>query len=314
MLGDGDPPTLKAGAVLYAGFLPPTGRLLSAHLTLDPAYEAARLPLGVLLSFHPGGAAVGRPLGAGGAIGGPGYLEVTLTAEATDITPLAAADAPATAIAGPLDALRAAATGVDRPPVVGAGLPVDVAATGAIEQSVATVPAPLRISGSVTEVDAGGRVLPGAVVSGPGTTGRGQVSGVLAGSTTLRLTVPRAGVVRLSLQAVPALDPRSVTPPGAAATWAAWAATHPDEAARRAAVDQLEFAAAEAAQIRTISPYLTTGLPGVVHTRFSYRLNAGSAAPVAAAAALLRRPWGIAAIGLAALLVLVNLELLRRRL
>src|SRR3954471_10581401 len=52
-----DPPNTKFGAVVWQGFTP-GNRKLGARLTLDAGLEAARLPLGVTITYD-GGAAAG---------------------------------------------------------------------------------------------------------------------------------------------------------------------------------------------------------------------------------------------------------------
>ena len=318
-LGDSNPPTLKFGAVLYAGFIPPGGRELAARLTLDPVLEAARLPLSVTLSFaaSSGGA---LPLGPGGAVPGPGAVTVTLQGSGGADAAFATGDVSAAALAAPLDRLAAAAGEVGpRPPVAGeAGIPIELPAAGPVTAAVARVGAPLRVTGSVRLLDGTGTPVGGASLGGPAVTplaGGGALAGTLADQpVSFRLTVPAAGRLELDLTAVPALDPRRLAPPGGLPSWAVWAAGARSDQERAAALETLVLAAAQSARIRDVSPYLTTDLRGEARTTLRVRLAPPPALPPPAVARPSARPAALALAALASLLSLANAELLRRRL
>jgi hypothetical protein len=152
-------------------------------------------------------------------------------------------------------------------------------------------------------------------VTGPGTTpvdGGARVEGTLAGSVELTATADGAGTLDLRLDAAPALDPRLLTPPRGAATWAAWAATRPPGAERKAALDLLVQVAATAARASSYSPYLGADLPGTGSTAFRYAFQAPEVA-ASAGPALEPKPGPIALASLALLLLLANSALLWRQ-
>lgn len=311
-LGDEPAPVTKFGAVVWQGFSPGS-RQLAARLTLDPVLEAPRLPLQVTLSYD------GSPLPAGGRLPGPGTVVLTLTNTTQQPATLpTAADAPARPVAAALDTARKAAQEPGpRLPTAGAGLPAAVPATAeATTRGVSGVP--LRITGAIRLLDAGGRsdAALGAV-TGPATTpaaGGADVAGTLppGASAALRVDVAAAARLDLDLTVVPALDLRTLEPPEGAATWAAWAASGPDAASRRAALDLLVQTAATGARATSYSPYLGADLPGTGTTVFRYSLTAPEA--VAPAAANLEpKPGAIALAVLALLLVTGNGVLLWRR-
>ncbi len=296
-LGDEPPPVTKFGAVVWQGFSPGR-RALAARLVLDPVLEAPRLPLRVELSFAaPGRPAV--PLGPQGAVPGPGRVTVRLVAQTAQPATLpTATDAAPGPVAAALDALR-------RPPgsrlaVPRRGLPASVPATG-VGQRAGTAAVPLRVTGLLT--------APGAVVAGPGTTpvpDGARLAGTLSeGSVAFTVDVPGPGALRLDLQAVPALDPRGLVPPGGAASWRAWAASGPSLPARRAALETLVGAAASGARAAAYAPYLGADLPGTGSTVFRFGL---AAAPPRAVVreALRARPGARALAALAGLLVLTG--------
>lgn len=304
-LGDEPPPVTKFGAVVWQGFSP-GARELAARLTLDPVLEAARLPLEVAVS------AAGRPLGPGGVVPGAGQVVVRLTNRTAQPAELpTAADAQPQAVAQALDAALDAAPG-RRLPAAGAGLPTAVPTSGDA-LAAGTSGVPLRVTGSlllrpVADRESAAAPDPGlGTVSGPATTavpGGAEVAGTLPPGGTAELLVDVTGpaLLELSLRAVPALDPRTLRPPGGAASWAAWAATGPDQAARRSALDLLVATAASGARATSYSPYLGADLPGTGTTEFRYAFAAVEVAP-AATAPLSPRPVPIALAGLALLLV-----------
>ncbi|MFN2521765.1 MAG: hypothetical protein ABR614_00410 [Mycobacteriales bacterium] len=299
-----DPPNTKFGAVVWQGFTP-GDRRLAARLTLDAALEAARLPMAVTVTFTD--AAGSRPLEPGGRIPGPGTVVVRLenrTAQPADLP--TADDAPADEVAAALDAARAAADGAAGPrlPSTENGLPRTLQVTSpaqfAGEQSV-----PLRVTGTLR--------LAGTA-AGPGLTpveGGAAVDGTLTSPVELTATASGAGPFDLQLTAVPALDPRQLRPPGGAATWAAWAATEPDAAARRSALELLVQVAASGARASSYSPYLGADLPGTGSTVFRYAFAVPE--KVAALREVLHPKKGpIALASLALLLLLANGALIWR--
>lgn len=312
-LGDEPAPVTKFGAVVWQGFSPGE-RELAARLTLDPALEAPRLPLAVGVSFTPaaGTGDLATALDAGGEIPSAGTVTVRLTNQTTQPATLpTATDVDAAAVAPVLDAALAAARAPAGPrlPVAGGLLPrtleVEAAAQVAGVQAV-----PLRVTGTLAV--AGAR----ATVAGPGTTPTADgatVAGTLPGgaSAEFAVTTDGPGLLTLDLAAVPALDPRALTPPGGAVSWTAWAQSGPDAAARRAALDLLVRVAATGTRAASYAPYLGADLPGTGTTVFRYAF-----APVEAVAAvrapLEPRPGAIALAGVALLLVVGNAAALWR--
>lgn len=312
-LGDEPPPVTKFGAVVWQGFSP-GARELAARLTLDPVLEAARLPLSIRVSYD------GAPLGAGGAVPGPGTVVLTLTNQTAQPASLpTAADAPAAAVAPALDAARAVASAPPGPrlPAAGAGLPLEVPATSPARVQ-ATTGVPLRVTGTLRLRAADGSAAAGAgTVSGPATTavpGGADVAGTLApgASAQLRVDVQRSVSLDLDLTAGPALDPRLLQPPDGAASWSAWAADGPDAQARRAALDLLVATAAAGARATSYSPYLGADLPGTGSTVFRYSFAEPQVAE-RAAQALEPRPVPIALTVLGLLLLAGGGVLLWRR-
>ena len=309
-----DPPNTKFGAVVWQGFTP-GDRRLGARLTLDAALEAARLPMAVTVTFAPADGAPERGLEPGGRIPGAGTVRVRLenrTAQPAELP--TANDAPAEQVAAALDVALEAAKAPPGPrlPSTDNGLPKTLDVTGparvASEQSV-----PLRVTGQLLLRDTTGSV------TGPGTQpveGGAAVAGTLtsaAGPVELTATADGPGTLDLRLDAVPALDPRQVKPPGNAPTWAAWAATKPDLAARRAALELLVQVAAIGARASSYSPYLGADLPGTGSAAFRYAF----AVPEKAAATrpvLEPKKGPIALATLAFLLLLGNGALIWRRL
>lgn len=303
-LGDEPPPVTKFGAVVWQGFSPGV-RELAARLTLDPVLEAARLPLLVELA--------GAPVGAGGAVAGPGTVVVRLTNRTVQPATLpTAGDAEITSVAAALDIAAASTTAApgSRLPAAGDGLPAEVASTGdAVVEATSGVP--LRVSGSVLVTGAP------ATVTGPATTavpGGAELAGTLPPGATAELVVEldAAGELVLDLVATPAFDPRTLVPPDGAASWAAWAMTDPDADARQAALDLLVQTAATGARATSYSPYLGADLPGTGSTVFRYALAPVAVEPVTQAA-LVPQAAPIALAGAAVLLLAGNAVLLWRR-
>ena len=305
-LGDEPAPVTKFGAVVWQGFSPGS-RELAARLTLDPVLEAPRLPLQVTAAYD------GAPLGPGGAVLGAGAVVLTLTNTTSQPATLPApGDAPAAELAAALDVAREAAGAPlgERLPAAGAGLPTEVGGPSPAQVSAVTG-VPLRVTGAVRIAGADG------TVTGPATTpvaGGAEVLGTLPAGASAELTVEVTGpaVLELELSAAPALDPRVLAPPGGAATWAAWAATGPDLAARQAALDLLVQTAATGARATSYSPYLGADLPGTGTTVFRYAFAAPEEAE-RVARALTPKPGAIALAGVALLLLAGNGVLLWRR-
>jgi hypothetical protein len=203
------------------------------------------------------------------------------------------APVPAAELAGPLDLLDDQAKAhVTRPAVAGDGLPTSVGCDGGHPTGTIAITtfAPLRITGSL----------------GAATPPVDGVLGALPATFAVTSFAP-------SLTVAPTLDPRTLVPPAGFATWAAWAASNPDAAARTAASATLETAAAAAARIREIEPYLAADLPGSATTSFHYALQPKPV--VAAAIARVRpRPLPIALAALTGLLLLGTAAGLARRL
>lgn len=312
-LGDEPAPVTKFGAVVWQGFSPGS-RELAARLTLDPVLETPRLPLQVTASYD------GAPLEPGGLVPGAGTVLLMLTnATEQPATLPTAADAPAAQVAAGLDAARAAATAPAGPrlPAAGDGLPLEVPATEpARVQAVSGVP--LRITGALRLQGPEGEPAPGlGTVSGPATTPSpegAQVAGTLppGASAELRIDVRGPSRLDLDLTAVPALDPRTLLPPGGALSWAMWAAGEPAAAARQAALDLLVQTAAIGARATSYSPYLGADLPGTGTTVFRFAFAAPEQVEQVAQA-LTPRPGAIALSAAALLLLAGNGVLLWRR-
>jgi hypothetical protein len=311
LVPDSDPPNTKLGAVVFQGFTP-GNRKLGARLTLDAGIEAARLPLGVTVTYD--GAGGPRPLGPVGHVPGPGTVHIRLENQTPQPAVLpTGADADAGMLARPLDAaLKAAqATPGPRLPSTETVLPARLRVTSAAQRQ-ATQSVPLRITGSIRLTGTTG------AVTGPGVSplpDGGGIAGTLsADPSTVEFTVDvhSAGTIVLQLTAVPTLDPRTLAPPRGLATWAAWARSRPPIAERQAALDLLVATAATGARASSYSPYLGADLPGTGSTVFRYAF-----APAEKGAALQRvlhpKPVAIGLAALAALMLLVNSALIWRR-
>lgn len=299
-LGSEPPPVTRRGAVVWQGFSPGR-RDLGARLVLDPVLEAPRLPLKVALTFTPPGGRA-TPLLDGGRLPGRGTVTVTVTVTTAQPTRLpTAADAPAAALAGPLDLARAAARRTDgqRLPTTGGGLPASVAATApAAVDGVSAVP--LRLSGALHLIGTTGRVSgPATVPTADGAT----FAGTTSAGVTFRVAVDGPGTLGLELRAVPALDARTLVPPRGLRTWAAWAAAGPPAPERRTALDLLVQVAATGARATSYSPYLGAELAGTGTTAFELAL-VPAVRPAAVSRALTPRPVPIALAGLGLLLLL----------
>jgi hypothetical protein len=308
-IGDTVPPVLKLGTVVWQGFSPGR-RDLAARLTLDAGLEAPRLPLAVNLEFT---ARNGRrtPLEPGGKLPGPGILTVTLTNSTSRPVTVPVGVAEPRAAAGALQTLLDAAgrPRPGRPPTAGNGLPLTVPGTATGTASLPAVAA-LRVSGSL-RVPA----IP-ARVTGPGTAplaDGARIVGTLHGAVSFRVEVPAAGHLALDLSVQPWLDPRPLAPPAPHRSWPAWAAARPSAVAQRDATSTLLAETANAARAAEYTPYLDAALPGSSATTYRYVLTTSLPAPTAGTG-LRPRPAAIAAATVAALLIMVDLGLLWRRL
>lgn len=302
------PPVTKLGTVVWQGFSPGR-RELAAKLTLDPGIEALRLPLGVTLDFvsSDGGR---QALGPGGAIPGAGTVTVTLADQtAQSGVEVAAGAAEPSALADVAKSLLAAAAAPGRePPVAGRGLPAGLPATGLARRQI-PVTAALSISGRVEVAGATARV-DGAGLTATATGAR--VRGVLnGGAVSFRITVDGPATVRLDLVVVPTVDRRSLPVPRGLGSWAAWAASDPSLADRRAATDTVVAAAAAAVRAADFYPYLQADLPGRATGSFRYVTDVPTAA-APTRAPLEPRPGAIVLSLLAGLLIVSNAAALRR--
>jgi hypothetical protein len=301
-LDDTVAPVLKREAVVWQGFV--SGRkTLRARLTLDPAVEAELLPLSATLEWRGAGS-----IGPEGALPGPGQVVVRLHNRTARPSTLPVGTARAQDLAGPLDLLLAHARshGAAAPPTAGHGLPSTVPGTVSGSREATTV-APLRVTGTIT--------APGATGDGPGTAAVPdgvRVSGVLQGDAEFTLSVPAAGALRLSLTAVPTLDPRLLLPPQGA-TWAAWARRSPPPDQVRTAFDTLMENAAAAARDDEYAPYLGHHAQGPVITTYHLAL-APRALVVRAPERLRPKGFGLALAGVALLGLLANTTAIWRRL
>src|SRR3954470_1700402 len=308
-LNDTVPPVLELGTVVWQGFSA-GHRELSARLTLDPGIEAARLPLKVSLRLRDSAGHVSA-LDPGGRVPADGTVTVTLSNQTASVRPGETGHADLAPLAATLDQLRRAAgrphTAV--PPVAGAGLPVALPgrATGRRQLDVV---APLRVSGTLR--------VPGATpsVSGPGTrpiADGAAIAGTLAGSVGFTVPVREGQRIVLHLDVRPWPDPRTLTPPAPARTWHGWASTNPGTAAVAQATDQLMATAAASAHAAEYSPYLQADAPGPDLSTFTY-VTAAAAATSREGGGPQPRPGAIALTVVAAVAVIGNAALLRRRL
>jgi hypothetical protein len=308
-LGDTVPPVLKLGTVVWQGFSPGR-RELSALLTLDPAIEAARLPLRVTFDFRGTDGRRGSLL-PGAVAPEDGTVTITLANNTSSRRTVDVGRAEPSALASALGLLSRAAAhpraGV--PPVAGDGLPrvVPGEVTG---RTTLDVVAPLRITGTL-RVPGGG-----AAVSGPGLTPTADgatVAGTLADTAAFSVRVAKGEAIGLDLDVRPWLDPRTVAPPSPYRSWREWAASRPDPAAVTAATTTLATAAASSARAAEYSPYLQADAPGTDVSTFTYVV-----APPAAVARPERgmrpRPGALTAAAVALLAVIGNAIALRRQL
>ncbi|MGB8649498.1 MAG: hypothetical protein WCD35_02430 [Mycobacteriales bacterium] len=313
-LGDEPPPVTRRGAVVWQGFSPGR-RDLAARLTLDPLIEAPHLPLSVAVTFTGKDGRATR-LADGGRLPGPGTVSVTLTNATSQPAELpTAADADAAVLAGALDRALTVARrpSAARLPTTDDVLPKTVQATSpALVQATQAVP--LHLTGALRLSGTTGRVTgPATTPTADGATFAGTLGGI-GGTPAVTFTaqVDGPGALALDLAAVNALNPRELAPPDGRPSWRAWAASRPDRAQRKAALDLLVEVAAAGARASSYSPYLGADLEGSGSTTFRY----GFAPPAHATAVreVLQPKWGaIGLAGLATLLLLVNGALIWRQ-
>jgi len=303
-------PTAKFGQVVWQGFASSTTRELNALLTLDAGFEANRLPMALQIEFTDAhGDRV--DLEPGGRAPSDGTATITLT----NLTPsprfLSVGTAAAKPLARALDSLLAAAKSPrpGAPPYAGHGLPARLAGT-LIGRTQSTVTAPLRVQGTVTVAGS-----TGTPVTGPGTSpvpGGATVSGTLSSTVAFQAALRAGQRLALSLDVQPWLDPRTLSPPGNAPSWAAWAAAGPNPASIGGATATLIAAAAQAARGADYSPYLQTDTRGEAASSFHYEV-ASETATRRAGKALTAKPGAIVAACLAGLAIAGNAALLRRQ-
>src|SRR5437764_6138278 len=308
-IGDTVPPVLELGTVVWQGFSPGR-RELAARLTLDPTIEAARLPMQVRLSLErPDGSS--NPWGPAGRAPADGTAKVTLTNQTSSTRAVDTGLADLAPLVATIERLRAAAahprTAV--PPAAGAGLPTVVPGDNRGERPIDVV-APLHVAGTLTVAGTS------ATVSGPGTTpiaGGVRIDGTLHASVTFTVPVRRGERLALHLDVRPWRDVRSLDPPKPFRSWRLWAAAHPDSGSVAAATDTLVAAAAASAHAAEYSPYLQANTPGPDLSTSTYVV---AAAPTTQRAGnvLKPRPGAIALTVVAALAIVGNAALLRRRL
>ncbi|MEO7261114.1 MAG: hypothetical protein ABI047_07670 [Jatrophihabitantaceae bacterium] len=298
----GDVPVLSFGDIIWQGFS--TGsRQLAARIELDPEIESRHLPLQLGLSFTAGG--LRTAIGPDGRVPGPGVVTLTLVNTSRQQASLpTGADASARQLVPALDRLlsqarsSAGAPAGGRLPTIRTGIPPQLRVTaGATRQAVQLMP--LRLRGTL-RVTATGQQTTGQQAAAVSVV---RLDSLLQDSSRFSLAVRQPGTLALELTAVPALDPRSLTPPRGAASWSAWAASDPPIAERRAALDALVQAAATGARASAYSPYLGSQLEPAGRTTFRFVL--ATSRPVAAKPALLTPrpvPIGLAVLGTLALL------------
>ena len=309
-LNDTNPPVLELGQVVWQGFSPGR-RDLQAKLTLDPGIEAHRLPMAVTLSFKDSHGR-SRALQPDAAAPAAGTISVTLVNQTALPTVVATGTADVGPLATDLDRLLTAGNNprVAVPPYAGDGLPLSVPGHVAGQTQVTAVSA-LRVTGTVGVVGATSNT-----VQGPGTTpgvGGASISGTLDGQVTLTVGVRSGQRLRLDLDVLPWLDPRTLTPPAPAATWKQWSARHPAAGDVTSATTTLIAAAAATARSAEYSPYLQADTPGADLSTFHY-VMATQTATRRAGDVVTAKPGAIAAAVVALFAIAGNAALLRRQL
>ena len=308
-LGDTVPPVLELGTVVWQGFSPGQ-RALAARLTLDPGIEAARLPMSVRFAFADK-AGKSAPLQPGGRAPTAGTVTITLSNNTTSNRTIQTGVASVKALAAALDRLRRAGQHPRAavPPTGGRGLPASLPGrtTGSLAVDVV---APLRVTGTITATGGTG------AIEGPATTptaGGVSIAGTLTAPATFTVRVAAGEGIGLNLDVRPWVDPRTVTPPEPARTWAQWRKAGPSASAAAEATQSLVLAAAASARSAEYSPYLQADAPGPDLSSFTY-VVAPAPKALRAAANVQPRPGAIAAAAVALLAIVGNAALLRRRL
>ena len=308
-LGDTVPPVLELGTVVWQGFSPGR-RALSARLTLDPGIEAARLPMSVRFAFAGTDGKTDR-LQPGGRAPAAGTVTITLANNTTSNRTLQNGVATPGRLATALDVLRRAGEHPRPavPPTAGHGLPASL--PGRITGSLAVdVVAPLRVTGTISAPGGSG------AITGPATTptaGGASIAGTLTAPATFNVRVAAGDRIGLDLDVRPWVDPRTVTPPAPARTWAEWRKSGPSASATADATQSLVLASAAAARSAEYSPYLQADAPGPDLSTFTY-VVAPAPKALRAVADMQPRPGAIAAAAVALLAIVGNALMLRRRL
>jgi hypothetical protein len=307
-------PVTRRGAVVWQGFSPGS-RDLAARLVLDPQIETQHLPLSVVVDFTDSDGRH-RSLDQGGRVPAAGTVTVTVrnVTEQPATLPTGSDVAPAS-VAALLDRALSVARhpSANRLPSTDAGLPAKLTVTHAATVQ-ATQAVPFRLTGTLRLSGTTGEVVGPATTTLPDGASfagvLGGVGGIREVSFTARTTGP--GALLLDLDAITALDARSLAPPRGLTTWRAWAASAPPQAERKAALDLLVQVAATGARASSYSPYLGADLRGSGSTSFHYFF--APAEKVALVRPELKPKWGaITLSSLAFLLVLTNAGLLWRR-
>ena len=195
------------------------------------------------------------------------------------------------------------------PPYAGRGLPTVLPGVHRGDEQVSVV-APLRVTGRIGVAGAGAVRAP--VVRGAGTTpsaAGADVAGTLEGTASFEVDLRSGQHLHADLDVRPWLDPRTLVPP--AASWQAWASTHPKAAALRDATSTLVQAAAAAARAAEYSPYLQADTPGTDVSSFRYVIAPAAVTP-RARAIIRAKPGAITAAVLALVAVAGNAALLWR--
>jgi len=308
-LGDTVPPVLELGTVVWQGFSPGR-RALSARLTLDPGIEAARLPMSVRFAFVDKAGRSAR-LQPGARAPAAGTVTITLANNTTSHRTIGTGVASLRPLATALDELRRAGQHPRPavPPTAGRGLRASLPGrtTGSLAVDVV---APLRVTGTITTPGGSG------AITGPATTpsaGGVSIAGTLTAPATFTVRVAAGDRIGLDLDVLPWVDPRTVTPPPPARTWAQWRRSEPSASAIADATQSLVLAAAASARSAEYSPYLQADAPGPDLSTFTYEV-APAPKSLRTVADVQPRPGAIAAAAVALLAIIGNATLLRRRL
>jgi hypothetical protein len=247
----------------------------------------------------------------GGRAPTAGTVTITLANNTTSNRTVQTGLAAVRPLAAALDRLRRAGQHPRAavPPTAGRGLPASLPGrtTGSLAVDVV---APLRVTGTIT--------APGGsdAIAGPATTpaaGGVSIAGTLTAPATFTVRVAAGDRIGLDLDVRPWVDPRTVTPPPPARTWAQWRKSGPSASAIADATQSLVLAAAASARSAEYSPYLQADAPGPDLSTFTY-VVAHAPRALQQVADVQPRPGAIAAAAVALLAIIGNATLLRRRL